>query len=195
MSREPHAAPRSFRLACCVAACLALAAGSRAPARESGNADAPVVAAGLREGVAILEPVPIDGGTAPSPSAPVRRSPADPRAVLLVFALAAAVILARFLPRRGATDLPQGVFAVLGEAPLAGTHTVRVVRFGPKTLLVGLCGSSCTTLAEIDDAAVTAGIVGDCRDALRSSAPDRSGAVRFSASLWAALGNRAGGVS
>lgn len=195
MNVAPHAVPRALRLAGCVAACLALAAGARAQGTEAGHADAPVVAAGFRDGAAILEPVPIDAGAPPVPSSPVGRAPADPRAVLVVCALAAAVILVRFLPRRNAADLPEGVFAVLGEAPLAGTHTVRVVRFGPKTILLGLCGSSCTTLAEIDDAAVTAAIVADCRGEVRSSARMPAAAVRFPASLRAALGNRAGGVS
>lgn len=195
MTVEPHVVPGSLRLAGCVAVCLALTAGARARGTEAGHADAPVVAAGFRDGAGVLEPVPIDAGSVPVPSSPVSRMPADPRAVLVVCVLAAAVILVRFLPRRGAVDLPEGVFAVLGEAPLAGTHTVRVVRFGPKTILVGLCGSSCTTLAEIDDAAVTAAIVGDCRGAVRSNAPLRADAVRFPASLRAAFGNRAGGVS
>lgn len=81
-------------------------------------------------------------------------------AMLAAFAVLAGVRLAG--RRRGAT-LPPDVFEVLGTAPFAGTHSVRVVRFGPRTLLVAVSTGGCTTLGEISDAEATARIAAACR--------------------------------
>lgn len=55
------------------------------------------------------------------------------------------------------------MFDVLGEASLGGPHSVRIVRFGPKTLLVGVSASGCQTLAELTDPQATACIAAACR--------------------------------
>ena len=69
----------------------------------------------------------------------------------------------RFFAQRRPQLLPPDVFEVLGVAPLAGGHAVRIVRFGPKTLLVGLSSAGPTTLAEITDPQATAAIAAACR--------------------------------
>jgi flagellar biosynthetic protein FliP len=69
----------------------------------------------------------------------------------------------RFFAQRRPQLLPPDVFEVLGVAPLAGGHAVRIVRFGPKTLLVGLSSAGPTTLAEITDPQATAVITAACR--------------------------------
>jgi hypothetical protein len=62
-------------------------------------------------------------------------------------------------------------FAIAASArtttPLAGQHAVRIVRFGPKTLLVGVSSAGCTTLAEIADPQATARIAAACRGGQR----------------------------
>jgi flagellar biosynthetic protein FliP len=69
----------------------------------------------------------------------------------------------RFFAQRRPQLLPPDVYEVLGAAPLAGGHAVRIVRFGPKTLLVGLSSTGPTTLAEITDPQATALITAACR--------------------------------
>ncbi len=98
---------------------------------------------------------------------------------------AAFLVLAAFRlrPLRRPARLPPDVFELLGEGSLGGAHAVRVVRFGPRTLLVGVSSAGCQTLAEIDDAQATERIVAACqgeRPPLRrppplAAAPARSG--------------------
>ena len=77
--------------------------------------------------------------------------------VLIAFRGIAAVSKRRSLP------LPPDVFEVLGEAPLGGGQAVRVVRFGPKTLLIAASASGCQTLAELSDPQATDRIAAACR--------------------------------
>jgi flagellar biogenesis protein FliO len=65
--------------------------------------------------------------------------------------------------RRPARDLPSDVFEILGEASLGHQHAVRVVRFGPRTLLVGVSAAGCQTLATLDDPQATERIVSVCQ--------------------------------
>lgn len=84
--------------------------------------------------------------------------------VLGAMAAAFAVLAAlRFVNTRRDRSLPPHVFEVLGTAPFAGPHTVRVVRFGPRTLLVAVSSGGCATLAELTDAEATACIAAACR--------------------------------
>lgn len=78
---------------------------------------------------------------------------------------AAFVVLAAFRlrPLRRTNRLPPDVFELLGEASLGGPHAVRVVRFGPRTLLVGVSSAGCHTLAEIDDPQATERIAAACQ--------------------------------
>jgi flagellar biosynthetic protein FliP len=73
----------------------------------------------------------------------------------------------RFFSQRRPATLPPDVFEVLGSAPLAGAQAVRIVRFGPKTLLVGVSSAGATTLAEITDPQATALIAAACRGQAR----------------------------
>ena len=75
----------------------------------------------------------------------------------------AVVAAATAFNRRRATVLPPDVFEVLGEGSLGGQHAVRIVRFGPKTLLVGVSAAGCQTLAELTDPQATACIAAACR--------------------------------
>lgn len=108
---------------------------------------------------------------------PGPRPLADWRVLAAVGGCFIVLIGMRSFLRRQALPLPPDVFEVLGSAPLAGPHAVRIVRFGPKTLLVGVSSSGCTTLAEITDPQATACIAAACRGAQppRSAA---SGAAR-----------------
>ena len=81
-------------------------------------------------------------------------------AIAAAFAVLAA---ATAFNRRRASVLPPDVFEVLGEGSLGGQHAVRIVRFGPKTLLVGVSAAGCQTLAELTDPQATACIAAACR--------------------------------
>ena len=124
-------------------------------------------------------PLPLTGGPAADRPVTGKRSPLRPLgdwtpllAVAAAFALVAAF---RFTSLRRAKSLPPDVFELLGEASLGGQQTARVVRFGPRTLLIGVSSAGCQTLAEIDDPQATERIAIACRSdpaALRT--PPRS---------------------
>ena len=95
-------------------------------------------------------------------------------AIAAAFAVLAA---ATAFNRRRASVLPPDVFEVLGEGSLGGQHAVRIVRFGPKTLLVGVSAAGCQTLAELTDPQATACIAAACRGVhppIRPAASSRS---------------------
>lgn len=83
-------------------------------------------------------------------------------AVFLAVVTAGLIALRRLVTPRVAT-LPPDVYEVLGSSSLGGPHPVRVVRFGPKTLLVSVSSGGCHTLAEITDAEATECIARACR--------------------------------
>jgi len=112
-------------------------------------------------------PLPLTGSPAGDRPVSVKRSPLRPLgdwtpllAVAAAFALVAAF---RFTSLRTSKSLPPDVFELLGEASLGGQQTARVVRFGPRTLLIGVSSAGCQTLAEIDDPQATDRIVTACR--------------------------------
>lgn len=89
----------------------------------------------------------------------------------------AVVAAATVLTKRRTTLLPPDVFEVLGEGSLGGQHAVRIVRFGPKTLLIGVSAAGCQTLAELSDPQATACIAAACRGvypAMRPAVSPRS---------------------
>ncbi|MFM9057560.1 MAG: flagellar biosynthetic protein FliO [Planctomycetaceae bacterium] len=110
----------------------------------------------LRE--AVPAPRPAD---APRPAAPAGLG--DWRLVAALGATFAVLVGARIAATRRVSPPPPDVFEVLGTASLGGQHTVRIVRFGPKTLLVGVSAAGATTLAEIGDPQATACIAAACR--------------------------------
>ena len=75
----------------------------------------------------------------------------------------------RITSLRRTKSLPPDVFELLGEATLGGQQTVRVVRFGPRTLLIGVSPSGCQTLAELDDPQATERIATACRSDVASA--------------------------
>lgn len=112
--------------------------------------------------------------------------------------LAAACIGAvalRIARRRRDATLPPDVFAVLGEASLGGPHAVRIVRFGPKTLLVALSSGGCRTLAEVSDPQATAVMVAACRGAHPAHAPRPAAAAGRAAAAILVLALATTGLS
>jgi len=59
--------------------------------------------------------------------------------------------------------VPADVFELLGETTLGNGQPVRIVRFGPKTLLIGSGSSGPITLSELDDPLATEWIAAACR--------------------------------
>ena len=116
----------------------------------------------------------------------------DLRITAFLGALLAAVLFLKWNGRRTMHRPPAEVFAVLGEASLGGQHVARIVRFGPKTILVGVSGATCTTLAEIDDPGATEAITAACLPtavAGSAGAPTRLGLpLRARAAARALLG-------
>jgi hypothetical protein len=113
----------------------------------------------------VLPALPLDGSRGSAGGDPVATSPriGDWKLLAVIVAAFAAVGVASRLSRRKTATLPPDVFEVLGTAPLAGQHAVRIVRFGPKTLLIGVSTGGCQTLAEITDPQATACIAAACR--------------------------------
>ncbi len=127
------------------------------------------------------KPLPLTGDSTSTDAPSGRRSPSGPLGdwtVLAAIGVAFAVLAAfRFRQaRRRGRDLPPDVFDILGEASLGSQHAVRVVRFGPRTLLVSVSSTGCQTLATLDDPQVTERIVTACLGG-RSPRPVR-GATR-----------------
>ncbi len=150
----------------------------RHPCRH-GRRAAAAVCAGLAWVAAVrgAEPGPVpllrDAVPVASEADRPRPTPAgmgDWRLVAALGATFAVLVAARTVVSRRAAPPPPDVFEVLGTASLGGQHTVRIVRFGPKTLLVGVSATGATTLAELGDPQATARIAAACRESRR---PDR----------------------
>ena len=183
----PGAAPapllRALPLAAGLMVCLGSAwgvfccAATAAPSEPIATATSAAVAAAAEVPVTparLLEPgvpeaIPIGaiaigtGAIAADPAGSARGAPAfDLRITAFLATLLAAVLCLKWSGRRPVPRPPAEVFAVLGEASLGGQHVARIVRFGPKTILVGVSGTTCTALAEIDDPDITDSITAAC---------------------------------
>jgi flagellar biosynthetic protein FliP len=113
-----------------------------------------------------LGPVPLPTAEGGRRAAAAARPTTDFRLLAAIAAAFAVLAGFRFFASgRRRAALPTDVFEVLGEAPLAGQHAARIVRFGPKTLLVAVSSSGCQTLAEIADPQSTDRIAAACRGA------------------------------
>jgi hypothetical protein len=123
--------------------------------------------------------LPLSGQAIPDHPAAPARSPLRPLGDWTVLAAIAAafalVAMFRLTSLRRTRSLPPEVFELLGEASLGGQQTARVVRFGPRTLLIGVSSAGCQTLADLDDAQTTESIVSACRKDLPTS---RGGPLR-----------------
>lgn len=178
-----HARPIVAALAAIVLCLSAAAEPPIAPAPEPLAADAAVVPASLVEAAAAagppaarsLAPVPLSAepSTSGGPRTPAFRPLPDWRLLVALGGAFAAVAAYRVVTGRRAVGLPSDVFEVLGEAPLGGQQSVRVVRFGPRTLLVGVSSAGCQTLAELTDPQATDRIVAACRGSRVARAAER----------------------
>lgn len=172
-----HHAPSSGSAAVLLVAlvCSTIAGGwaHRLPAAEA-DSPAPSTAP------ARLPPVvPLDAGDAPA--VPTARPAPPPLVSVATLGIAAvaigAILVLRLTQARRTAPLPPDVFDVLGSATIAGHHGVRVVRFGPKTLLVSVSAGGCQTLAELADPQATACIVAACRGHHPPRAPQATAAT------------------
>jgi hypothetical protein len=155
---------------------LALAPAGAAAAPEPPVAPSPDAPAAAVQPATFVAPAsaPRTGGlplTAAAPAAaeaggkkPFPRQPLpDWRLLAAIGAAFAVLAVVRTRAGRGRPRLPADVFEVLGEAAVGGGQAVRIVRFGPKTLLVGVSSAGVRTLAEISDVQSTECIVAACR--------------------------------
>jgi hypothetical protein len=108
-------------------------------------------------------PVPLTSSPTDGPRPVAARPLPDWRILAALGAAFAALAGYRAFTSRRIVALPPDVFEVLGEASLGGQQSVRIVRFGPRTLLVGVSAAGCQTLAELTDAQATDAIVTACR--------------------------------
>lgn len=89
--------------------------------------------------------------------------PFDWQAWAVVLLAGAGMLGLRFYGRQRSQPLPPDVFELLGEATLGGGQPVRIIRFGPKTLLVTTGSGGLRTLAELDDPLATEWVAAACR--------------------------------
>lgn len=145
------------------------------PAEETAvDAARPAVHEVPARGAALpLGPIPLSApeGAGTSAVAPSRGRSADWWSLAALAAAFAVAALVTSMARRRTTGLPPDVFEVLGTAPLGGPHAVRVVRFGPKTLLVAVSSSGCRTLAELTDPQATECVAAACRGGFPAPRP------------------------
>lgn len=93
----------------------------------------------------------------------VSRGPFDWHAWVVVFAAVAVLVGIRLFSKRKEASVPADVFELLGESTLGNGQSVRIVRFGPKTLLLANGSSGPMTLSELDDPLATEWIAAACR--------------------------------
>ncbi|MBT6054424.1 MAG: flagellar biosynthetic protein FliO [Planctomycetaceae bacterium] len=87
----------------------------------------------------------------------------DWKAWAVVGVAGAVLVGVRLFSRRAVFKIPSDVFELLGESTLGGGQAVRIVRFGPKTLLVSVGSGGPKTLSELDDPLATEWIAAACR--------------------------------
>ena len=128
-------------------------------------------------------PLPATERAAKATTAPARST--DWRILAAVASAFALLAGYRVFAGRRRGGLPPDVFEVLGGAPFVGPHAVRVVRFGPKTLLVSVSSGGCRTLAELTDPQAAERMAVACRDAAVGRPPRRSPRAAVAAVLLA----------
>jgi len=134
---------------------------------QSGGAEGEVQPAGFEAATSRIDrplPLAVADVTTDSKQPAASVVPQAGNWTLLLAIAAAFLVLAAFRlkPLRAARSLPPDVFEVLGEGSLGGQHAVRVVRFGPRTLLVAISSAGSQTLAELTDPGATERIVAAC---------------------------------
>ena len=114
-------------------------------------------------------PLSLEGGTVSRPSEQTSElvwgsEMAFDWKVWAIVGVAGVVLVAvRLFGRRPVFKIPSDVFELLGEATLGNGQSVRIVRFGPKTLLVSMGSGGPKTLSELDDPLATEWIAAACR--------------------------------
>ena len=162
------AAVRTYTIAAAVAADAPVP-----PSPDEAAAIQPAAFAAAADRPRASAPLPLTGG--PQADRPVSPGGAPLRPLgdwTVLLAIAAAFVLVaafRITSLRRTKSLPPDVFELLGEASLGGQQAVRVVRFGPRTLLIGVSPSGCQTLAELDDPQATERIATACRSDVASA--------------------------
>ena len=183
MTIAPAAPPALIRLVIVMLLAIATAApvvaDAPVPPTPDEAADIQPVAFAAAADPQHAPPLPLIGSPAAERPLAAKRSPLRPLGdwtpLLAVAAAFALVVAFRFTSLRRAKTLPPDVFELLGEASLGGQQTARVVRFGPRTLLIGVSSAGCQTLAEIDDPQATERIAAACRsDPAAVRTPPRS---------------------
>ncbi len=134
---------------------------------DGGSAEGEVQPTGFEAAASRIDrPLPLTAADATAPGGKPAASvvPQAGNWTFLLAIAAAFLVLAAFRlkPLRAARSLPPDVFEVLGEGSLGGQHAVRVVRFGPRTLLVAVSAAGSQTLAELTDPEATERIVAAC---------------------------------
>ena len=141
-----------------------------APSPEPVVADGGVEPASLTSTAASSAvPLPLGAPSSASPRVAPPRPLPDWRVLIALGGAFAALAGYRLFAVRRVAALPHDVFEVLGEASLGGQQSVRIVRFGPRTLLLGVSASGCQTLAELDDPQATERIATACRSDVASA--------------------------
>ena len=145
-----------------------------APSPEPVVADGGVEPASLTTAAASsAAPLPLGAPSSASPRVVPPRPLPDWRVLIALGGAFAALAGYRLFAVRRVAALPHDVFEVLGEASLGGQQSVRIVRFGPRTLLLGVSASGCQTLAELADPQATDAIVTACRGVRVAPVADR----------------------
>lgn len=153
--------PVFFRRCGSVAACGVVWLATVVAGAEGPAADGPAVLDVPQIPLSFAEPA---EATAPE----ARPLPAagfafDWQAWAVVGVAVVALLGLRLFSRRAVTVVPADVFELLGETTLGNGQPVRIVRFGPKTLLIGSGSSGPITLSELDDPLATEWIAAACR--------------------------------
>lgn len=139
-----------------------------APSPEPFVADVGVTPASLTTAAAPAAasssaPLPLGPQSSTGPRVAPHQPLPDWRLLVALGGAFAALAGYRVFASRRVAALPPDVFEVLGEGSLGGQQSVRIVRFGPRTLLLGVSSSGCQTLAELTDPQATDAIVAACR--------------------------------
>lgn len=90
-------------------------------------------------------------------------------AVVLGLFLAVVWVSRRFAPA-GSAVLPKEVVELLGRAPLAGRHTMQLVRVGNKLVLLAISSNGAETLTEVTDPVEVEHLAALCRRGKADSA-------------------------
>ena len=111
----------------------------------------------------LADPVDAEMSVSEADRQPFAGLPFDWQAWAVVLVAVVALFGLRFFSRRKETSVPADVFELLGEANLGNGQPVRIVRFGPKTLLIASGSGGPKTLSELDDPLATEWIAAACR--------------------------------